>query len=162
MNQDLNIFYALVRRTRAGVLDWLEDLPPDVFAREHQSFAFGSLSAIYAHSADCYLWWVGAVGLGAEVRDVKVNDVHALRKAFAEVDETVLEALETFTGLDDPFTWTSPTGVAETLTRRWLLVHPMTHEFHHKGQALALARVLGHPHPGAPDTDLAQPLGERS
>ncbi|MGL4612054.1 MAG: DinB family protein [Trueperaceae bacterium] len=35
-------------------------------------------------------------------------------------------------------------------------MHPITHEFHHKGQALALARVLGHPHPG-PDTDLVDP-----
>lgn len=162
MNEDLKTFYTLVRRTRAGVLDWLGDLPPDVFAREHQSFAFGSLSAIYAHVADCYLWWVGAVGFGAEDRDVKLSDVYSLRAAFAEVDETILKALETFTKLDDPFTWTSPTGVTETLTRRWLLLHPMTHEFHHKGQALALARVLGHPHPGAPDTDLVPPSGEQS
>jgi uncharacterized damage-inducible protein DinB len=122
-----------------------------------EDFAYGSLSAIYAHIADCYLWWVGAVGLGAEEREVHVDDVRALREAFAEVDATVWRALETFTAPDDPFTWTSPSGKVSTLTRRWLILHPITHEFHHKGQALALARVLGYPHPGRPDTDLVDP-----
>ncbi len=68
----------------------------------------------------------------------------------------VLNWLETFNAPDEPFTWTSPSGYAHTLTRRWLILHPITHEFHHKGQALALARVLGHPHPGNPDTDLVE------
>jgi len=157
MNADLKIFYDLAQRTRAGVLDWLETLPPEVFTRVREDFAYGSLSAIYAHIADCYLWWVGAIGLGAEEREVHVDDVRALREAFAEVDATVWRALETFTVPDDPFTWTSPSGKVSTLTRRWLILHPITHEFHHKGQALALARVLGYPHPGRPDTDLVDP-----
>lgn len=157
MNQDLATFYGLVRRTRAGVLDWLETLPPEALTLEHTDFAYGSLSAIYAHIADCYGWWVGAVGLGAENREVKAGDVRALRVAFRAVDATVEEALRTFVRLDEPFPWTAPTGKTETLTRRWLLLHPITHEFHHKGQALALARALGHPHPGTPDTDLVTP-----
>ncbi len=154
MNQDLETFYSLVRRTRAGVLDWLDTLPLDVFTREHETFAYGSLSGIYAHIAECYLSWVGTVGLGSAESEVDVGDVRALRGAFAAVDETVLEALGRFTAIDDPFSWTSPSGETSTLTRRWLILHPITHEFHHKGQALALARVLGHPHPGSPDTDL--------
>jgi uncharacterized damage-inducible protein DinB len=156
-NRDLEIFYDLARRTRSKVLDWLETLPPDVFTLEHEQFAYGSLRNIYAHSADCYLWWVGSVGLGREEVEMKVGDVSELRAAFTRVDATVAEALETFADLDTPLTWTSPSGHAHSLTKRWLIVHPITHEFHHKGQALALARVLGHPHPGNPDTDLVDP-----
>ena len=83
--------------------------------------------------------------------------MEGLREAFTMVDTTALAALDSFTALDEPFTWTSPSGRTTTLTRRWLFLHPITHEFHHKGQALALARVLGHPHPGKPDTDLVEP-----
>ena len=157
MNQDLQTFYDLTRRTRAGVLEWLETLPPEVFTREHEAFAFGSLKNIYAHIAACYLGWVGEVGLGREEVEVRVSDVAELREAFDEVDATLTEALESFTALDEPFTWTSPSGYMHTLTRRWLILHPITHEFHHKGQALALARVLKHQHPGRPDTDLVEP-----
>ncbi len=155
MNQDLRTFYDLTQRTRAKVLDWLETLPPEVFTRQHDGFAYGSLSAIQAHVADCYRLWVGTVGLGGvgEPR-LEANDVQALRSAFARVDTTVLQALDSFTDLDAPFIWTSPSGEDVKLSRRWLILQPITHEFHHKGQALALARVLGYPHPGKPDTDL--------
>lgn len=157
MNQDLKIFYGLTRHTRAGVLNWLETLPAETFIREHDAFAFGSLRNIYAHVAACYLSWVGTVGLGREEAEVRVRDVNELREAFSAVDVTVTEALETFDALDQPFTWTFSSGHTMTSTRRWLILHPITHEFHHKGQALALARVLGHPHPGNPDTDLVEP-----
>ncbi|WP_376777678.1 DinB family protein [Deinococcus rubellus] len=36
-------------------------------------------------------------------------------------------------------------------------MHPITHEFHHKGQLLALGRVLGFPLASGGDTDLVLP-----
>jgi uncharacterized damage-inducible protein DinB len=153
MNQDLKMFYDLAKRTRTKVLDWLETLPPEIFTLEHEAFAFGSLRNIYVHVADCYLGWVGEVGLKHEPIEIKVNHVSELRAIFDKVDDALAKALETFDDPDKPFT--SPSG--QTLTQRWLILHTITHEFHHKGQALALARVLGHPHPGNPDTDLVDP-----
>jgi uncharacterized damage-inducible protein DinB len=153
MNQDLLTFYDLAKRTRAKVLDWLETLPPEVFTLEDETFAFGSLRNIYVHVADCYLGWVSEVGLKNKPIEIAVNDVGELSEVFNKVDAIVAKALETFTHPDQPFT--SPSG--QTLTQRWLILHTITHEFHHKGQALALARVLGHPHPGNPDTDLVDP-----
>jgi uncharacterized damage-inducible protein DinB len=35
----------------------------------------------------------------------------------------------------------------------FILLHVITHAFHHKGQIVAMLRILGHP---APDTDLQQ------
>jgi uncharacterized damage-inducible protein DinB len=153
MNQDLKTFYGLTKRTREKVLDWLETLAPEVFALEHQSFAYGSLRNIYVHIADCYLGWISEVGLGNKPIEISVHNLNELRAIFAKVDETVTKLLETFDDLDAIFT--SPSG--DTMTRRWLLLHTITHEFHHKGQAVALARVLGHPHSGNPDTDLVNP-----
>jgi uncharacterized damage-inducible protein DinB len=153
----LETFYGLVRRTRARVLDWLQELSPAVVARHDDRFAFGSLGAIHAHVAETYLKWVGTVGLGRAVVEVGARDVPGLREAFADVDAAVAEALAGFTDWDAPFPWVQPDGTELSVTRRWLILHPITHEFHHKGQALALARVLGHPHHGTPDTDLIEP-----
>ncbi len=158
VNDDLATLYRLVQRTRAGVLDWLDTLPPGALTERRADFAFGSPDRIYAHVADCYLWWIGTVGLGRDDLDaIEAGNVGALRDAFRMVDAAVEEALATFDDLDAPIHWTAPEGHREVLSRRWLLLHPITHEFHHKGQALALARVLGHPHPGAPDADLVTP-----
>ena len=143
MNQDLKTFYDLTRRTRNKVLDWLGTLPPEVFTKQHDAFAYGSLSKIQSHVATTYLWWVGTVGLETAEIEVEADDVAALRKAFAEVDAVVLKALDTFTDIDAPLIWTSPAGNSVALSKRWLILHPITHKFHHKGQALALARALG-------------------
>jgi uncharacterized damage-inducible protein DinB len=158
MNDDLRLLYDMTRRTRANVLDWLETLPVEVFTLEREDFAYGSLRNIYAHIAGCYQWWIGTVGLEFKKQDEPtVTNVAELRIAFDRVDDLMQEALETFSDLDTKFEWTSPSGVKEMLSKRWLMLHPITHEFHHKGQALALARVIGHPHPGRPDTDLVTP-----
>lgn len=157
MNADLELFYGLTTRTRAGLLEWLGTLPSEVFDAQREDFAYGSLSAIYSHIADCYLHWVGGVGLGELGSERSVNTAAELRAYFTQVDEVVLRAITTFEDWDEPLSYTSSSGRTELLTRRWLILHPITHEFHHKGQALALARVLGHPHPGQPDSDLVTP-----
>jgi uncharacterized damage-inducible protein DinB len=158
MNDDLKTFYALTTRTRVGVLNWLETLPEDAWTLERPDFAYGSLRNIYGHIAGCYLWWLDHVALGRPAGDdPQVQTVAELRDVFTKVDAIVAEALETFTDLDAPFLWTNSRGAQETLTKRWLILHPITHEFHHKGQALALARVIGHPLPSSLDLDLVTP-----
>ena len=48
-----------------------------------------------------------------------------------------------------------PAGWAgEPRSPAFILLHVITHAFHHKGQILAMLRILGYP---APDTDL-QPV----
>jgi uncharacterized damage-inducible protein DinB len=157
MNADLELFYGLTTRTRSHVLEWLGTLPNEIFTAQREDFAYGSLSAIYSHIADCYLHWIGKVGFGGFTHERTVSNVSELRDYFARVDEAVLRAVHTFEDWDEPFSYTSSSGRTGVFTRRWLVLHPITHEFHHKGQALALARVLGHPHPGMPDSDLVTP-----
>jgi uncharacterized damage-inducible protein DinB len=159
MNTELADFYRLTQRTRSGVLDWLEGLPVEVFNAERGDFAYGSLAKILAHVADCYTWWISSVGFGRPEAEYAVGSITELREAFGRVDAMVFEALESWDDWDEPFLYTSSRGWTDTFTRRWLILHPITHEFHHKGQALALARVIGHPHPGKPDTDLVTPGG---
>lgn len=152
MNDDLKMLYQMVKETRAGVLEWLESLPVKNFTQEHPDFAFGSLRNIYLHIADTYLGWVEEAGLGQPFRELNASTATELRNIFTWVDEAVHQALDAFIAPDESRTATLLGPLNHT--QRWLILHPITHEFHHKGQALALARMLGHPHPGHPDTDL--------
>jgi uncharacterized damage-inducible protein DinB len=158
VNQDLQTFYNMVRQTRQAMFEWLEALPHEVFVQTRADFAFGSLQKIYTHIPECYLYWVEHTGLQKPWQgDPIVHTARDLRGVFARVDSVVLEALEQFQSLDEPLVWTSSKGQTEVLSQRWLLLHPMTHEFHHKGQAMALARVLEHPYNLSLDSDLNLP-----
>jgi uncharacterized damage-inducible protein DinB len=68
------------------------------------------------------------------------------------VDDVVEEALTGPGGLERVATWRD-----RRLSLRYLLLHPVTHEFHHKGQVTSLGRILGHPVPDGTDLDLALP-----
>jgi uncharacterized damage-inducible protein DinB len=47
---------------------------------------------------------------------------------------------------------TAPRGLGWRTPESWvILLHVITHAFHHKGQIVAMLRILGYP---APDTDL--------
>lgn len=159
MNDDLRGFYRLVQGSRERVFGWAQSLPPEVYTTERPDFAYGSIRNIQAHVADCYLAWVGERGLGLSVPEVgaaQLPDVQVMRRRYAEVDGVVERALDKFTEMDAPLLIPHGDSTLE-VTRRWLLLHPITHEFHHKGQLLALGRVLGHPYPPGPDTDLLLP-----
>ena len=161
-DDDLRGLYRLIRGSRERVFRWLEALPPGVLTQEHPQFAYGSLRNIHTHVADCYRAWIGRRGLSlpeeyGNLDPAALPDLPALRAAFQDVDGLVETAFTHFTDLDAPLEirWREQ---PLTVTRRWLLMHPITHEFHHKGQLLALGRVLGHPYPPGPDTDLLLPF----
>ena len=162
MSTDLTLMYDWTRRTREHLFAFLETLPVDVFTLEHPDFAYGSIRNIHAHVAFGYLVWVGVVGLGLErakleLAPTRIPDVQAMRERFKTVDGIVAEALEQFHTPDEMFE-RDVRGSRLQLTQRWLLVRPLTHEFHHKGQLLALARILGHPLPEDMGTDLVGPF----
>ncbi|WP_019584671.1 DinB family protein [Deinococcus apachensis] len=163
MNSDLRLVYGWVKGSRERVFAWLDTLPPEVYTLERQDFAYGSLRNIQAHIAQCYLVWVGARGLGLKQyqqrRDAAtLRDVPAMRAAFQEVDDVLEQAFGQFTELDAPLEVEMREEGHLRVTQRWLVMHPVTHEFHHKGQMLALGRVLGYPYPPGPDTDLVLPF----
>ena len=159
MNPDLRALYSWVKFSRERLFAWAEALPDGVYTQERPDFAYGSLRNVQAHIADCYLVWIGVRGLGEpqEWVDTKeVPDVAAMRRVYAGVDEVLERAFAAFTTPDEVFDLTLPNEVLQ-VTQRWLIMHPVTHEFHHKGQMLTMGRILGHPYPPGPDTDLGVP-----
>jgi uncharacterized damage-inducible protein DinB len=158
----LILMYDWVRRTREILFEYTDSLPNDVYTLEHPDFAYGSIRNIHAHVAGCYQFWVGAMGLKLNISYVdepasSLPDATSMRAAFAKVDLMLEEAFEKFQNLDDPLEVVRPGHDTLMVSQRWLITHPITHEFHHKGQLLALGRVLGHPLPAGMDTDLVLP-----
>ena len=152
--------YNLVKRTRAILFDYLETLPTEIYLKEHPDFAYGSIRNIQAHVAGCYSFWLAEMALKLESPAKNFEllpNAPAMRAAFLGIDDLVLQALETFQNLDAPLELTLPEGNPMMVSQRWLILHPITHEFHHKGQLLALARVLGHPLPEDIFADLVLP-----
>ena len=154
--------YDWTRRTREDLFRFLDSLPIEIYTLEHPDFAYGSIRNIHAHVAFAYLGWVGVVGLGydratLEFPAEKILNANAMRERFAFVDNIVAQALAKFENVDDMFEYQRRDETLQ-LTKRWLIVRPLTHEFHHKGQLLALARILEHPLPEDMGTDLIGPF----
>jgi uncharacterized damage-inducible protein DinB len=150
--------YDWVRRTREPLFAALAALGPERYRAPQATFAGDSVRDRHVHIAQCYVHWVARVGLGEDIADPRADDyadAAAARSAFAVADAAVQRLVTRFAGrLDEPFVRTSggPTG---RFTARWLLTHPITHEFHHKGQIVVVLRLFG-VDPG--DTDLIPPF----
>lgn len=148
----LSTFYAWVQSTRGLVFAYLETVPEETLRLRHPAFR-GSMLELMSHAAEGYLHWTGHVGLGLDpvsaARPAGLDDV---RQRFVRVDEVMERALGQRPRLDAPVEWQG-----HRLTLRYLILHPITHEFHHKGQVASLGRLHGHPVPEGTDLDLALP-----
>jgi uncharacterized damage-inducible protein DinB len=151
--------YDLVRRTRESLFKFLETLPVSHLHTRVNEFGHGTIARTHIHAADCYLYWIGTItGLRTEPAflpeaTVDTLDVSGLRDRFAEVDQLADRFFATYADA-----WGTPVSGRVrwqpdplTVTPLWLFTHTLTHEFHHKGQIVSMARALGHV---PPDTDL--------
>ena len=139
------------------VLDHLTTVPASDYEKEVPGFGFGTLREQTIHIFNCEGFWVHVLeGLRYVDRTpeecVGVADVRALQQ---EVSERTRAYLLTLTDeqLNSDTELHFPDGDVAVRTPALVLHHMLTHAFHHKGQIVAMCRVLGHP---AADTDLNQ------
>lgn len=76
---------------------------------------------------------------------MQVDDI---QRYFEQADRYVEKVLEQFTDkfdkpIEKKLVWREKSGLIRK-TPRQLLVHSITHESHHKGQIVAMLRLLGH------------------
>jgi uncharacterized damage-inducible protein DinB len=81
-----------------------------------------------------------------------VADARRLQQEFTARTSAYLSEL-TDTALNTDTELRFPDGDIDIRTPALILHHVLTHAFHHKGQIVAMCRLLDHP---APDTDLNQ------
>ncbi|MDN4068899.1 DinB family protein [Paenibacillus vini] len=148
--------YDLIRSARQNLFAFLEELPPHILNQEAPVFGRGTIIRTYAHVVDSYTFWLGSFAFHKinEHRDIPVHeveraDVKFIRERFTEVDEIVERFLNEYSDR-----WSEPIeqdeswqGYPKAPTPLLLITHVETHEFHHKGQIVSMARSLGFPPP---------------
>lgn len=145
-----------VRQTRKPLMTALEALGPERYRAPQATLAGDSVRDRHIHMAQCYIHWAARVGLEQDVPTVMdYPEPAAARSVFVIADDAVGRLLECYAGrLDEPFVRSSG-DFTGTFTARWLLAHPITHEFNHKGQIVVVLRMFG-VDPG--DTDMIYPF----
>jgi uncharacterized damage-inducible protein DinB len=136
-------------------IDHLDTLPSDTYTKDVPGFGYPSIHSQVIHLLGCEARWVHRLrdlpsGDWDPARWPTIADARALQ---SEVTEQTLDYLSTLTDLqlNTPTTLHFPDGDIAVRTPALVLHHVLTHAFHHKGQIVAMCRLLGHP---APDTDL--------
>ncbi|WML48598.1 DinB family protein [Neobacillus sp. PS3-34] len=157
--------YEWVKETRAELLNFCRELEPNDFTRQLDGFGFQSIRDTLIHIADCYHAWLGSFVLLKTKKPLtpKENRGHVgieeITKRFEQADAYVNKVFEVHSqNMDEHIHREIPwrdEGEILSLTPDKLLTHTITHEFHHKGQVVTMARQLGYQ---PPNTDV---LGTR-
>jgi uncharacterized damage-inducible protein DinB len=130
-------------------------LPGELYTREIAGFGRGGVRDQMVHICRAEATWVCALQNrprpdlrpelfpdAGSVAALREQVMTATRRYLDELPEEILD-----TELDHyPDYWAGPRR-----TPAFIMMHVLTHAFHHKGQIVAMLRILGHP---APDTDL--------
>lgn len=137
------------------LLDHLSTIPAHDYMKEVPGFGFPTVRQQVVHIFNCEGAWIHLLQ-GRPIRDVDPANCPTVRDARALEQEVSRQTLDYLSGLSDGRLNANtelhfPDGDVAVRTPALLLHHVLTHAFHHKGQIVAMCRLLGHP---APDTDL--------
>jgi uncharacterized damage-inducible protein DinB len=153
--------YKWVRQTREVLLDFCSELETHEFIRQAGEFGWKSVRETLVHVADCYNAWLGSYVLLktkkplTEKEDLLQLGLDDIKKYFEHVDSLVNEIFVVHANdMNEPIQREIPWregGDTLSITPGKLLMHTITHEFHHKGQIVAMIRQMGYE---PPNTDV--------
>jgi uncharacterized damage-inducible protein DinB len=137
------------------LLNHLSTMPTADYVKQVPGFGFPTLREQTIHIFNCEGFWVHTLqGLPYADRTIEdcpvLADARLLQKNVSQSTHTYLSTL-TNPQLNADTKLHFSDGDVAVRTPALVLHHVLTHAFHHKGQIVAMCRVLGHP---APDTDL--------
>lgn len=144
--------YSWAKSARQNLFTFLDEIPFPVLHTTVPGFGRASIIRTHIHVADCYRLWLGSFAFkrpphehrDTTIEEIEQADVHFVRNLYAEVDDTVQRFLNAehnwLEPIVHPVSWQDEPFAASPLL---LFTHTMTHEFHHKGQIVSMARQLG-------------------
>ena len=147
--QDLLELHREMHASLDVLLDHMSSAPAEALARELPGFGRASVREQFAHVLNTEWLWIRSLQnlpyeafAAGELRESK-RQVMAATIAYVNL----LGDSELNTVLDRvPSYWPGPKR-----SPAFIVMHIVTHAFHHKGQMVAMLRLLGYP---APDTDM--------
>lgn len=145
--------YEWVKKTRQILIDQCKELSENEFTKEF-GFGFQSIRDSLVHMAGCYHAWLGSFVLSETItplltkEEINEMQIEYIQRYFQEADKYVDAVFEQFTDhFDDIIEKERPWKIGSGALRKTphqLLTHSITHEFHHKGQIVAMLRLLGY------------------
>jgi len=153
-SESLLQFYDWAQHGYNVLFDHAATLSPEELHRELPGFGFPTVCLQLAHIAGAEQFWFSRLR-GDDSPDLDedaLKSVAAIRAAYGPVQERTRE----FIGSLSPAELTAPRRIdfgdgSGIMPPAGVLCHVLTHGYHHKGQVVAMCRLLGHP---APETDL--------
>ena len=150
-------FHGWTHASLTLLLDHLSTLPASDFTRELPGFGRPTVQEQVLHIFNCEGFWIHLLQ-GRLFRPRKPDDGAGISHARLLQQEVSQLTLVYLSGLSDQQLNSNTElhfadGSVDIRTPALVLHHVLTHAFHHKGQVVAMCRLLGHP---APDTDLNQ------
>jgi uncharacterized damage-inducible protein DinB len=151
----LHTHYGLIKESREVVFLFLQEQVKDEINTPLETFNCKTISYLYLHIANTYIAWAGNFAMG-DSTDYNAQEEPAslahIQVIFNQVDEMMVRFSEQFAknSLTPVKGYKWPDRYIETNAFK-IFTHVITHEFHHKGQAMTMARLLGHV---PPDTDI--------
>jgi uncharacterized damage-inducible protein DinB len=151
----ISVLHASLHDSLGVVFEHLASVPAELWTKEIDGFGRPTLRDQILHILACEAGWVRGLQLRPYQRldpaaFGTVDAFRALQRDVISATTTYLQSLDEqrlFAKLERyPERWFGPQR-----TPGFILLHVITHGFHHKGQAVAMLRLLGHP---APDTDI--------
>ncbi|KGR90197.1 damage-inducible protein DinB [Ureibacillus massiliensis 4400831 = CIP 108448 = CCUG 49529] len=142
-----------VKQTRQILLDQCKELNEYDLTKEF-GFGFQSVKDSLIHIAGCYHAWLGCFVLSEtssplltkeEINEMQIDDI---QRYFQKADQYVDLVIEQFSNkfdviIEKELDWKKGSGLVRK-TPHQLLIHSITHEFHHKGQIVVMLRLLGY------------------
>ncbi|MCC7159302.1 MAG: DinB family protein [Ignavibacteria bacterium] len=140
--------YRLVQGSREVLLDFCTSIKPEDLVKENESFNNSSIAELLLHNANTYIFWLKRFANKEEMEYFKTEDVTGIDevgKAFAEADLEVERFLNSHSDpaapIEGEIFWLKKNM---TFTVLELFTHIITHEFHHKGQIMTMARMMAY------------------
>jgi uncharacterized damage-inducible protein DinB len=148
-------FHSWTHASLTRLFDHIATLPADSYNRDVSGFGFSTIRAQVIHILSCEALWISrAQAVSIDDWDVMkwltVSDARALQQEASNRTLAYLSGL-TERQLNEDVELLLEDGVRITCTPALLIHHFLTHAFHHKGQIVAMCRILGYP---VPETDL--------
>jgi uncharacterized damage-inducible protein DinB len=153
--EGLLAFHDWTHRTYALLLDHAAKLPKTKLNKKLEGFGFPTVRSQLIHIAGAEHFWVNAA-IGRRYRGwnyTELMTVDAIRPKFKSTKALTRRYIKETgnKGLMKPVRVRFPGGGGLEISPALMIHHFLTHGFHHKGQAVAMCRLLGYP---PPETDM--------
>jgi uncharacterized damage-inducible protein DinB len=148
MKEFLIMQYDLVKDSRVVLFDFCSRVTSSDFLRQIEGFGRGgSIRNLLVHVANSYQYWIARHCLSRDTTSLAYEEYQTIQDCvslYRKVDELVLALISSFE--HDYLKEISSANGDNTFTANPFKVytHVTTHEYHHKGQILSIARHMGY------------------